>query len=81
MDRNALFNTTLAAMVAISVWALSSLGEAKLDVYVSVLTLVYFVCIAVFRPARAFFDIPAAALFAAFAAIVALRVMSILYGA
>ncbi|MEN3016834.1 MAG: hypothetical protein ABC585_03540 [Candidatus Methanosuratincola petrocarbonis] len=81
MDRNALFNATLASLVAASVWALSSLGEARLDVYVSVLALVYFVCLAVFRPSRGFFDFPAAALFLAFAAIVAMRVISILYGA
>lgn len=78
MDRNALFNVTLASMVAASVWALSSLGEGRIDVYVSVLALAYFVCLALFRPARSIPDLPAAALFLAFCWIVAMRVMEIL---
>ncbi|MEJ5292196.1 MAG: hypothetical protein WHS82_01235 [Candidatus Methanosuratincola sp.] len=77
MDRNALSNTALAALVAVSVWALSSLGESRLDVYVSIIALAYFICLAVFRPARSFPDLPAAALLVAFAVIVALRVMEI----
>ncbi|MBC7128090.1 MAG: hypothetical protein ABC595_03240 [Candidatus Methanosuratincola petrocarbonis] len=81
MDRNAAFNIALASMVTISVWALSSLGGSGLDVYISVFALIYFACLAVFRPARSIPDLPAAALFVSFAAIVALRVMSILYGA
>lgn len=80
MDRNALFNGVLAAMVAVSVWALSSLGEGGLDVYVSVIALAYFVCLAVFRPARTILDFPAVSLFVAFCFIVAIRVISIIYG-
>jgi len=80
MDKSSLSNLTLASFVAVTVWALAALGESRIDVYVSMFTLEYFVCLAVFRPRRRAFDLPAAALFCAFAAIVSLRVIEVLYG-
>ncbi len=80
MDKNSLSNLALASLVAITVWALAALKEARIDVYISMFTLEYFVCLAVFRPRRRAFDLPAAALFGAFAVIVSLRVIEVLYG-
>ncbi len=80
MDKSYLSNLVLASFVAITVWALSALGESRIDVYVSMFALEYFVCLAVFRPRRRFFDLPAAALFGAFVVIVSLRVIEVLYG-
>lgn len=80
MDKSHLSNLVLASFVAITVWALSSLGEYRIDVYISMFALEYFVCLAVFRPRRRTFDLPAAALFGAFAVIVSLRVIEVLYG-
>ncbi len=80
MEKSSLSNLTLASFVATTVWALAALGESRIDVYVSMFTLEYFVCLAVFRPRRRFFDLPAAALFGAFVVIVSLRVIEVLYG-
>ena len=80
MDKNSLSNLALASLVAITVWALAALKEARIDIYISMFTLEYFVCLAVFRPRRRAFDLPAAALFGAFAVIVSLRVIEVLYG-
>lgn len=80
MEKSQISNLTLGSLIFATVWALSSLGESRLDVYVSMFTLEYFVCLAVFRPRRRAFDVPAALLFGAFVVIVSLRVMEILYG-
>ena len=78
LDRNHLFNLVLALLVALTVPSLAALKEGRLDVYVSMFTLEYFVCLAVLRPRRRFFDVLAVALFLAFAYAVALRVLEVL---
>ena len=61
-----------------AVSALAALNESRLDVYVSVFTLIYFAATAVFRPRRRTWDFLALALLAAFTYIVAVRVLEIL---
>ena len=78
LDRNYLFNLILASLIALTVPPLAALGENRLDVYVSLFTLEYFVCLAVLRPRRRTFDFLALALFLAFAYAVAMRVLEVL---
>jgi hypothetical protein len=62
----------------VAVSALAALNESRLDVYVSMFTLIYFAATAVFRPRRRTWDFLALALLAAFTYIVAVRVLEIL---
>ena len=78
MDKNLLFNIVLGSMIVSTVAMLSGLGEMRLDVYVSMYTLEYFVAKAVLRPRRRFFDILGLALFLIFSIIVCFRVWEIL---
>ena len=58
--------------------SLSALGEARLEVYYSLFTVVYFASSALFRPRRRWFDVPGAALFLGFCYIVAVKVIEII---
>ncbi len=78
MDKNIIFNIVLASMLISTVTILSSLGEARLDVYVSMYTLEYFVAKAILRPRRRMLDLLALALFTIFTVIVSLRVWEII---
>ncbi|MEM2739202.1 MAG: hypothetical protein QXQ29_00150 [Candidatus Bathyarchaeia archaeon] len=79
MDRGLAFNIALAVLMALTVSTLSALHEYRLDVYVSMYTLEYYVCLAVFRPRRRMrFDPIALTLLAVFSVIVAFRVMEVL---
>jgi hypothetical protein len=78
MDKNILFNIVLGSMIVSTVAILSALGEARLDVYVSMYTLEYFVAKAVLRPRRRFVDALGLLLLTAFSIIVGVRVWEIL---
>jgi hypothetical protein len=78
MDKNILFNIVLGSMIVPTVAILSALGEARLDVYVSMYTLEYFVAKAVLRPRRRFVDALGLLLLTAFSIIVGVRVWEIL---
>jgi len=78
MDKNVLFNIVLGFMVVFTVVILSSLGEVRLDVYISMYTLEYFTAKAVLRPRRRFFDILGLMLLVMFLLIVCFRVWEIL---
>lgn len=80
LPKNAAFNVLLGLMMFATVPALAALGETRLDLYVSLFTLEYFVALALLRPRRRFRDPIAPTLLAAFIVIVALRVMEILAG-
>jgi len=78
VEREHLANTLLAFMIFTTFWALYSLGEGRVDAYISMYALEYFVVKAVLRPRRATRDYLAVALFVAFAVAVALRVLEVL---
>lgn len=78
MHRNYLSNTVLSSLMLFTVPILWSLGEARLDVYVSMFTLEYFVVKALFNPRRITRDYLALALFTVFAFIVSYRVLQVL---
>ncbi|MEM2025225.1 MAG: hypothetical protein QXW94_02925 [Desulfurococcaceae archaeon] len=80
MDRSSLYLISLASAVSLATSFLAALGEARLDVYVSVFTLIYLAFKALFRPATRTVDFLGAALVASFSIIVALRIMEALAG-
>ncbi len=78
LDKNFLFNIVLGFMFFITVPVFAALGEARLDLYVSMFTLEYFVAYAILRPRRKIRDPIAPTLFIVFMFIVAGRVMEVL---
>jgi len=78
VERDHLANTVLAFMVFLTFWALCSLGEGRIDAYISMYTLEYFVVKALFRPRRVKRDYLALILFAVFVVIVARRILEVL---
>jgi len=81
MRKESLFLITYAFLMTITVPALAALNENRLDVYISLLTLEYFVANSIFRPKyRVKYDLIAIVLLAVFLYIVANRVLQILSG-
>ena len=78
MNKNQIFNIALAAMFTVTISAFSALNESRIDAYVSMFTLEYFVCLALFKPRRRWADVLAYGLFAVFSVIVAFRVLEVL---
>ena len=78
MDRQKLYVLVLSGLLMGTVVGLSALGEARLDVYVSLFTVCYFAASALFQPRRRFFDVVGGALFLVFAYIVLVKVLEIL---
>jgi hypothetical protein len=77
MDKNILFNIVLGFMIVSTAVILSGLGEMRLDVYISMYTLEYFIAKAVLRPRRRFLDILGLALLLIFSIIVCFRIWEI----
>jgi hypothetical protein len=78
MERQNLFLLVLGSLSMASVISMALVGLNTLDVFVSGLVIVYFVCVTIFRPRRRVPDFIGLALFVAFAYVVALRVLQIL---
>jgi len=78
MNKNALFNLVLGFMIVITVAALGALGEMRLDAYVSMFTLEYFIGLTILRPRRRIKDFLAAALLVTFFIIVGIRAAEII---
>lgn len=78
MDRHTLYLTALASLITIAVALLSAANETKLDLYVSIFTLIYLTTTAIFRPRRRTWDFLALALIVAFSYIVVMKVLEIL---
>ena len=78
MNKNLLFNLVLGGMIALTVPILGALGETRLDAYVSMFTLEYFIATAILRPRRRIKDILALILLIIFSIIVGFRVAEIL---
>lgn len=78
MNKNLLFNLILGAMITLTVPILGALGEMRLDAYISMFALEYFVAMAVLRPRRRTIDLLAIILLSIFFIIVGVRVIEIL---
>jgi len=78
MNKNLLFNIVLGGMITLTVPILGALGETRLDAYVSMFTLEYFIATAILRPRRRIKDILALILLIVFFFIVGVRVAEIL---
>ena len=80
MKKNALHALFVSLAMPLTVAVLSALGESRIDVYLSLFTLEYFVANALFSPRRKVPDFLGAALLALFIYFVTLRVVEVLYG-
>jgi len=78
LDRQGLYLTTLIVLVTIALSVLTALSESRLDVYVSVLAIIYFATTEVFRPRKRTWDLLAFALLVAFMCVVAVKVLEVL---
>ena len=78
MNKNLLFNMVLGGMITLTVPILGALGETRLDAYVSMFTLEYFIATAILRPRRRIKDVLALILLIIFFFIVGVRVAEIL---
>jgi len=78
MDKHKVYVVGLASLLFSTVVALAALKEARLDVYMSLFTVSYFVTSVVFRPRRRGPDVVGVVLFIAFSLIVAFKVADIL---
>jgi len=78
MNKNLLFNMVLGGMITLTVPILGALGETRLDAYVSMFILEYFIATAILRPRRRIKDILALILLIIFFFIVGVRVAEIL---
>jgi len=78
VDRNHLANIILTLMIMLTTPLLWSLGEIRLDVYLSMYTLEYLIVKALFNPRRLYRDFPSYILLIIFAIIVGYRVYEVL---
>ncbi len=78
MERDYLANAFLAFAIFTTFWVLHSLGEGRVDAYISMYTLEYFVMKALFKPRRVGRDYLALTLFIIFTIIVAFRILEVL---
>jgi len=80
LKRNVRYVAFLAVAMPLTVAVLSALGEQRIDVYLSLFTLEYFVANALFSPRRRTRDYLGIILLVIFTYFVAMRVMEVLYG-
>ncbi len=78
MNKNLLFNVVLGGMIISTVGIFGALGETRLDVYVSMFTLEYFIATAILRPRRRIIDVLAIGLLAIFFFMVGIRIVEML---
>ena len=78
MDKNKQYLLFMAGAMMVTLVSLSALGEARLEVYYSLFTVVYFASSALFRPRRRWFDVPGGVLFLGFCYLVAVKVIEII---
>jgi hypothetical protein len=80
MNRYSLYLFTQAILFYTATVSLAALKENRLDVYLSLFVLAYFVTEALFRPRHRTFNFLALVLLILFIIIVSLRVMEVLFG-
>ncbi len=80
MDREHLANTALAMLITLTTWALWSVGEGRVDAYISAFTVEYLAVKSVLRPRKLFKDLVAVILVLIFTFIVAIKVYEVLSG-
>jgi hypothetical protein len=78
MDKQKKYLVTLQILLMTTVVSLASLGESRLDVYVSLFTVCYFASTALFQPRKRSFDFVGAGLFTVFSFIVAQKIWEII---
>jgi len=79
LDRHTLYLITLTALITIAISTLAALNENRLDLYISMITLIYFTTSAIFRPKKRTKDFLALTLLILFTYFITLRIIEILY--
>jgi hypothetical protein len=77
-DKQKQYIVSLCGLLMTTVVSLSALGEARLEVYVSLFTVCYFAATVLFQPRRKFFDVVGGAMFLVFSLIVVKKVLEII---
>jgi len=78
ISRDHLFNTLYISMTTLTVWALWSVRENRLDVYISMFVIEYLVLKMIIRPRRLFIDVLAISLFIIFLIFVSINIYEVL---
>ncbi len=78
LEKDRLFNVLLSAFYSLTVASLAALGEQRLDLYISMLTLEYTVLYALLRPRRRWREVLLPFLLVVFSYFVVLRVIEVL---
>jgi len=78
LKKDIIFNSVLPAFYSVTVAFLASLGEKRLDAYLSLLTLEYLFLYTILRPKRRKHDLVLIALLVVFFIAVALRIAEVL---
>ena len=78
MDKQKKYVISVLILMMGTVVSLSALGESRLDVYVSLLTVCYFASTALYQPRKRTFDFVGAGLFTVFSIIVAQKIWEII---
>jgi hypothetical protein len=77
LDKQKQYIISLCGLLMGTVVSLTSLGEVRLDVYVSLFTVCYFAATALFQPRKRTFDYVGGVLFLVFCVIVIEKVLEI----
>lgn len=78
LDKQKQHVVALSGLLMATVVSLSALGEARIDVYVSLFTVCYFAASVLFQPRKRFFDVVGGVLFLVFCVIVLQKIGEIL---
>jgi hypothetical protein len=78
MDKQKEYISLLGGLLMLIVVSMTALGEARLEVYLSLFTVCYFAATALYRPRKRYYDIVGAALFLVFMIIVSIKVLEII---
>lgn len=78
LDKQKQYVVSLGGLLMATVVSLSALGEARIDVYLSLFTVCYFAALALFQPRKRFLDVVGGALFLVFCVIVLQKILEII---
>ncbi|NAZ12635.1 MAG: hypothetical protein GU359_00590 [Desulfurococcales archaeon] len=78
ISKDHLSNTLLIIMITLTTWAFWSIGEHRLDVYISMFVLEYLIIKMMLRPRRIFIDILQIGLLIIFLIFVSIRIYEVL---
>ena len=78
MDKHKLFVVWLAFLIVLMTVILAAINEGRIEVYVSLFTVCYFACSALFTPRGRFLNLVGGGLFVSFCLIISVKVLEML---